>query len=118
MVISHSEILFDGIIFAGRDINRMISAVAQTLSDQAGIAFIRFYTLSLLSEHSGRRQNDAFEPGIGKLVVQRIPKASCLVTAFNRIIIIKTEFHLQRFNEADDLFVVRGNLYFSKDSVF
>ena len=53
-----------------------------------------------------------------KLVVKRIPETASLITAFNRILIVKTEFHLQRFNEANDFFVVWGNLYFSEDPVF
>ena len=118
MVVPHPEILFDSIIFAGRDINWMISSITQALSNQTCIALIRFDTLSLLCEHCSRCQDDAFDPRIGKLMVQSIAQAACLVTAFNRIIIIKTEFHLQRFNEADDLFVVWGNLYFTEDSVF
>ncbi len=35
-----------------------------------------------------------------------------------RLLYDETEFHLQRFDEADDLFVVWGDLYFPEDSVF
>ena len=91
MVVPHPEILLDGIIFAGRDINRVISAIAQTLRDQTRIALIRFDSLSLLSEHSCWRKNDTFDSGSCELVLKGIAEAASLVTAFNRIIVIKTE---------------------------
>ena len=96
----------------------MISAITKALRNQMSVSLIRFDPLPLLREHSSRRKYDTFDPGSCKLMVQCIPKAACLITAFNRIIIIKTEFHLQRFNETDDRFVVWGNLHLSKDSIF
>ena len=48
-------------------------------------------------------------------MVKSIPAAGSLITAFNKIIIIGTKFHLQRFNKADDFFIVWGNLYLSKN---
>ncbi len=118
MIIPHPQIFLNSIILTSWNIDWMVSAIAQALSDQTCITLICFNALSLLCEHCSRGQDDAFKSGVGKLVVQRIPKASCLVTAFNRILIIKTEFHLQRFNEVEDLFVVWGDLYFPEDSVF
>ena len=118
MIIPHPEILFDSIVFAGGDINRMVTAVTQTLCDQTGITLIRFDPLSLLGKHGSRCKYDTFDPGTCKLVVKGIAETACLITAFNRIFIIGTEFHLQRFDEADDFFVVRGDLYFPEDPVF
>ena len=118
MVIPHPEIFFDGIIFTGRNINRMISSITQTLSNQTSITCICFDTFSLLCEHRSRCQNHTFDSGIGKLMVQRVAKAAGLITAFNIIIIVKTELHFQRFDEVNDLFVVRSNLYFSENTVF
>ena len=47
-----------------------------------------------------------------------IAETACLITTFDRIFIVNTEFHLRGFNEANDFFVVRGDLYFPEDSVF
>ena len=118
MIVPHPKILFDSIVFAGRDINRMVTAVAQALCDQTGITLIRFDPLSLRGKHGSRRKDNAFDPGPCKLVIKRISEAASLITAFNRIVVVETEFHLQRFNEANDFFVVRSNLYFSEDPVF
>ena len=63
---------------------------------------IRFDPLSLLGKHGSRCKYDTFDPGTCKLVVKGIAETACLITAFNRIFIIGTEFHLQRFDEADD----------------
>ena len=118
MVIPHPEILFDRIVFACRDIDRMVPAVAQALCDQTGISLIRFDPLPLLGKHGCRRKYDTFNPGACKLVVKGIAETACLITTFDRILIVKTEFPLQGFNEADDFFVVRSDLYFPEDPVF
>ena len=55
--------LFDSIVFAGRDINRMVTAVTQALCNQTGITFIRFDLLSLLGKLGSRREDDTFDPG-------------------------------------------------------
>lgn len=65
-----------------------------------------------------RCKYDTFDPSACKLVVKGIAETACLITTFNRIFIVRTEFPLRGFNEADDFFVVRGDLYFPKDSVF
>ena len=118
MVVPHPEILFDGIILTSRNIYRMISAVTQALRDQMCITFICFDSLTLLGKHSCRCKYDTFDPGSCKLVIKSITKATRLVTAFNRIIIVEPKFHFQRLNKANDLFIVRGNLHFSEYTVF
>lgn len=105
MVIPHPEILFDSIIFKGRDINRMVPAVTQALCNQMSVTLIRFDTLSQRSKHSGRRKYDTFDSGLCELVIKRITDAACLVATFNRIFIVETEFPFQRFNEANDIFI-------------
>lgn len=117
MVIPHTEIFFNGIIFAGGNIDRMISTIAQAVCDQAGVTPVCFDALPLGCEHGRRCQNGAFDPGIGQLMVQRIPEASRLVTAFNRIIILGAEFQHQGFDEGYDLLVIRRNLNFSEKPV-
>src|SRR5699024_1296470 len=91
VVISHPKILFDSIVFTGRDIDRMVTAVTQALCDQTGITLIRFDSISLLGKHGSRRKYDTFDSGPCELVVKRIPEAASLITAFNRILIVKTE---------------------------
>ena len=61
---------------------------------------------------------DTFDPSVCELVVKGITEAPRLITAFNRIIIVEAEFHLQRFNDADDLFIVWSNLYLTENPVF
>ena len=51
MIVPHPDVFFDSVIFTGRNIDRMISAVTQTLRDQTGISPIRFDPLALLGEH-------------------------------------------------------------------
>ena len=51
-------------------------------------------------------------------MVQCIAKASGLVTAFNRIVVTKTEFPLKLFYKENDLFIVWGGLDLSEDPVF
>ena len=118
MVIPHPKILFNSIVFAGRDIDRMVTTIAQALCDQTGITLIRFDPFPLLDKHGSRHKDDTFDPGPCELVVKRISKAASLITAFNGIIIAETEFHFQRFNETNDFFVVWSNLYFTEDPVF
>ena len=55
--------LFDSIVFAGRDIDWVVTAIAQALCDQTGIALIRFDPLSLLGKLGSRREDDTFDPG-------------------------------------------------------
>ena len=51
-------------------------------------------------------------------MIKGITKAARLVTAFNRIIIKKPQFHFQGFDKAKYLFVIRSDLYFPEDPVF
>ena len=76
VIIPHPEILFDSIVFAGGDINRMVTAVTQTLCDQTGITLIRFDPLSLLGKHGSRCKYDTFDPGTCKLVVKGIAETA------------------------------------------
>jgi hypothetical protein len=96
----------------------MIPAVTQTLCNQASVPFIRFNPLALLSKHGCRCKDDALDPGACELMIKGITEAASLVTAFNRIIIVEPEFHLERFYKANDLFIVRSNLYLSENPVF
>ena len=118
VIIPHPEILFDRIVFAGRDINRMVPAVAQALCNQTGITLIRFDPLPLLSKHGSRRKDDTFDPSVCKLAIKGIAEATGLITAFNGILITEAEFDIQRFNEANDFFVVRDDLYFPENPGF
>ena len=118
MVIPHSKILFDSIIFSCWDIDWMVSAVTQTLRDQMSVTSVCFDPLPLLGKHCRRSKYDTFDPGLCELVIKAITEAACLVTAFNRILIIKTEFHFQRINEAKDFFIVWSDLYLSINSIF
>lgn len=61
---------------------------------------------------------DTFDPGACKPVIKGIVETACLITTFDRIVIVKAEFHLQGLNEANDFFVVRGDLYFPEDLLF
>ena len=94
----------------------MVATVAEALCDQTSITLIRFDSLSLLGKHGSRCKYDTFDPSVCELVVKGITEAPRLITAFNRIIIVEAEFHLQRFNEADDLFIVWSNLYLTEKS--
>src|SRR5699024_2838636 len=105
-------------VFASRDIDRIVATVAEALCDQTSITLIRFDSLSLLGKHGSRCKYDTFDPSVYELVVKVITEARRLITAFNRIIIVEAEFHLQRFNEADDLFIVWSNLYLTENPVF
>ena len=96
----------------------MISSVTQTFRDQTCISLVCFDTLSPLRQHSCRSKDDTFDPGLGQLIVQGISQTPCLVTAFKRICIIRTEFLFQGFYERNDCFVVRGGLYLPEDPVF
>ena len=87
----------------------MLTTIAQALCDQTGIALIRFDPFPLLGMHGSRRKDDTFDPGPCELMVKRISKAASLTTAFNGIIIVEIAFHLQRFNEANDFFVVQDD---------
>ncbi len=118
VIIPHPKILFDSVVFASRDIDRMVATVAEALCDQTSITLIRFDSLSLLGKHGSRCKYDTFDPSVCELVVKGITEAPRLITAFNRIIIVEAEFHLQRFNEADDLFIVWSNLYLTENPVF
>ena len=88
----------------------MITAIAQALSDQTCIPPICFDPIPLLGEHGRWSQYDAMDPGSCELVIKAITEAACLITAFNRIIVIQTKFQLNSFNEANDLFIVRSDL--------
>ena len=118
MVIPHTEILLDGIIFAGGDIDRIIPSIAQTLCNKTGIPPVCLDPLSPLRQHSRRRKNDTFDTGTRELVVQSISEAACLVTAFKRIFIGKTEFHFNGSDKSHDGLVIRSDLYLSVDPVF
>jgi hypothetical protein len=118
MIIPHPKVFLNGIIFSRGDINRMIPAVAQALRNQMSVALICFDSLALLAKHGRRCQNDTFDPGPCELVIKGISEAAGLITAFNRIIIVKAEFQFQGFYETDDLFVVRSNLDLPENTVF
>ena len=69
MVIPHPKIFFDSIVFTRRDIDRMITSIAQTLSDKTCVTLICFDTLSLLRQHSCRSKDDTFYSGVRELII-------------------------------------------------
>jgi hypothetical protein len=59
MVIPHAEIFFNGIIFAGRNIDRMISTIAQAVRNQAindSIQSLDYKTMQAIALEAERRQ--------------------------------------------------------------
>ena len=84
MVIPHTEILLDGIIFAGRNVDWTISSLAQTLCNKTGISSVCLDPLSSLRQHGRRSKYDTFDTGTRELVVKSISESACLVTAFKR----------------------------------
>ena len=70
VIIPHPEILLDRIVFAERDIKRMVTAIKQALCDQTGITLIRFNSPSLLDKHGCRQKYDTFDPGACMLEIK------------------------------------------------
>ena len=117
MIVTHPQILFNGIVLFCWYVYRMIPAVRKALCDQMCITAVCFNALPLFRKHCCRCKDHTLYSCGCELVVERISQAARLITAFDIVGIIHTEFLFQIFNEHDNVLVIRCYLDICKDTI-
>ena len=88
LIVPHPQIFLDRIVFAVRHIDRAVGVESQTPGNVSGILSVGLDPICIGNAHGGRREDDAFDTVVCELMIERITKASGLISA--------DEFHFFR----------------------
>ena len=107
-IVTHTDVLLDGIIFFVRNVDGLVLMVSQASGDLLRIPLIGFDLLAGSFGHSGGRKDNTLYTVVGQLVIQGVSQAASLVTAYKTSIL--TSLFLDPVNGLEYLRIFRLDL--------